>query len=267
MSIYNATSDSLIINIINSNIELSKEISINNNLKKVSFIGDSKESSIITFNDISLGFSFYNSLQEIKFKNITLYGILRFTHINNVEFDNVILNGSFISASNSLNNDTLKFNNLIFTSVRNSKIQFCFRLYGNQKNSLSILNSYFNGKYLNGCLDVKNGDNINIKYSTFENGNSTLNGGGALRISNSKKVLIENSYFNNNYSEMDGGVFYISNVNNLLSNNIKVYNATASLNGSVLYINTESIISEVYFNDINLNIIKNINYGGLVATY
>jgi len=199
-TIYETTSDSLIINIKkNVNIKLSNEISIYEKFEKISFIGEAKESSIITFNDLSLGFSFNDSIQEVIFKNISINGTLKFTQIDDIEIDNVILNGSFIISENA-NNNTVKLNNLSFTSLRNSSTDFCFWLHGNviinnstfygssfcnnsvlyyngeNQHSLNISNSYFNGMYSNSCLDIIDTNNFEVSTSLFENG-YTIAGG------------------------------------------------------------------------------------------
>ncbi|KAG4086189.1 hypothetical protein H8356DRAFT_1298006 [Neocallimastix lanati (nom. inval.)] len=216
----------------NKSIDIYKEIKINNNIQKLLIIGSSKDSSILRFNNsISNGLIFNSFIQKITFKNITIYGHLEFHNVNNVLFEDTILNGSIISNDKSSKNELIQMNNFIYNAFIDFKTT-CISLYGNVKidnsyfygnslctdnilsydgeniNNIDISNSYFNGIYTNTCIGINNANESNITSSIFENGSAYNDGGGAIHAKNSYS-FIKNCKFNNNFSSTHGGLIYI----------------------------------------------------------
>lgn len=193
-SINDKLSNSIIINIDKTQIDISNKIDINNNIEKLSIIGISKDLSIINFTNKISGLVFNDSIQEIKISNVTINGKLELINNKNVIIDNVILHGSIDSNSNSNKSELLELNNFIFQASIDSDLKYnCINLYGNVKinnstfygnslcmdsilyyngenlNSIEIKNSNFNGVYSNNCLNINNAKSV-IENSKFEKG-------------------------------------------------------------------------------------------------
>jgi len=190
----------LTINIDNLNIDINDQIKIDHDIEKLSIIGSSKEKSILNFNYEQHGFNFTNSVKEIEINSVTINGKLEFNNNQNVTFENCVLNGVIESHDGSKNNKFIQMNNINF-NCKTSLVYNCMNLCGNVKienssfighpscqdsiihyfgeriNSISIKNSFFNGIYKNNCIDINEGDNLNVQSSHFENCSSLLDGG------------------------------------------------------------------------------------------
>lgn len=73
-------------------------------------------------------------------------------------YGNVEINNSYFYGSNSCTDSIISYN-------------------GDNKNSIDIENSYFDGIYLNNCISIIYSSNSNIYSCNFERGASYLNGG------------------------------------------------------------------------------------------
>eukprot|EP00833_Pecoramyces_ruminatium_P000633 jgi/Orpsp1_1/1174665/evm.model.c7180000050902.1 len=293
-SINDKLSNSIIINIDKTQIDISNKIDINNNIEKLSIIGISKDLSIINFTNKISGLVFNDSIQEIKISNVTINGKLELINNKNVIINNVILHGSIDSNSNSNKSELLELNNFIFQASIDSDLKYnCINLYGNVKinnstfygnslcmdsilyyngenlNSIEIKNSNFNGVYSNNCLNINNAKSV-IENSKFEKGANYIGkGGGAIRSIESS-ISIKNCIFNDNFSLNNGGVFYIYNSYDFNSDKIDVYNSTAIEKGSLIYMYSSTDFqtkANIYnVNQYNTGNIKfPINIGGLIA--
>lgn len=192
--------NTLIINIKNININVSKKIEINKNIKKISIMGTSKNTSILNFDDITNGFIFNSFIQEITFNELTIYGHLEFNNVKNVILKNTILNGSINTNNECSNNEMIQMNSFTFNALVNPE-NTCIKLYGNVKiensyfygnpsckdsilsyngeslNDINISSSFFDGMYSNSCIDINDAHESNIMSSVFEKGAAYTNGG------------------------------------------------------------------------------------------
>ncbi|OUM69451.1 hypothetical protein PIROE2DRAFT_2537 [Piromyces sp. E2] len=213
MSLSTSSTNDIIINIDKTSISLHNHIEIKNHLNNITIVGSSKEKSIIKFDDISMGFTFYNNVKKIKITNLTIYGYIHFEGVNEIEFENVVFYGT-LEANNGKNeyNDNLKLTNIIFygmTSLKNKKAcmdlsvdteinnsyfygsssftESIIYFNGDDKFFIYITDSYFDGAYSIRCLDLQHVKTCNIKGSTFEKGSClTGNDGGYINIFNNE---------------------------------------------------------------------------------
>jgi len=189
---------------INSEIDITKEIVLNDSIKILSIIGDSTLSTKL---NLKYPFYFDTNLEKIEIKNININGNLIFKKNNKkITLENVNLNGYIDSDLDSNSNNNIEITNLTYkpsmTSVKN-----CINLSGNIKINKS--NFYGNSScqnrllYYNGFEKYK----IELKESNF-NGNDEC---PFLSIENALEANIETSYFEKGYSSksIDGG--YIKN--------------------------------------------------------
>lgn len=197
-SFVKSSEDSLTLTIDNKKITILNNIKINNDhLKNISINGVSKESSILNFNNINHGFIFNNTIDKIKFNDITINGHLEFIKAKNVVIENAVINGSMDFDNNV---KLIELNSLQFFGLSSGRFS-CINLYGNVNikyssffgnyyclnsiltyygesiNSIDISNSYFNGVYLNTCIIINSAKLVNIFSSKFENGSSYLEEG------------------------------------------------------------------------------------------
>ncbi|ORX51868.1 hypothetical protein BCR32DRAFT_273587 [Anaeromyces robustus] len=293
-NLYNISSKSLTLNINSVDIEIVNDIIINKNIQTLSIIGISKESSVLKFNNKLFGIIFSDSIKSLTIKNISIHGYLKFENISKVNIENIDIYGTIDFYNDTINNQSVKINNLIYHAISNSNsINNCIELFGNivisnsifygntscensivsyngeNINNIEISNSHFDGVYSNNCLEINNAFKSNILSSIFEKGGAYIKGGGAIRAIDSN-INIDNCKFKDNFSLYDGGVFYIYNALSFNLQNIEAYNSTALETGSLLYIYSSDIVqTKGYLTDIKHfgagNIKQSINNGGTVA--
>jgi len=134
----NKSVDELTIIINNGILNISNDINLNNNnIKKLIITGESKDNSILNFNNINNGFTFGKSINEIKLNKISIKGCLKFINNINIEIDDVNINGT-LDFNNQCSNDqctndqSIYINKLDFYSETSSK-DYCINLFGNVK--------------------------------------------------------------------------------------------------------------------------------------
>ncbi|ORX45244.1 hypothetical protein BCR36DRAFT_358753, partial [Piromyces finnis] len=149
----------------------------------------------------------------------------------------------------SLNEGNNYIENSNISSIFNNNLNYLLYFNGNNKYSLSIKSSIFNGENTSSGVKAEFGI-INIESSNFINLYSPYNG-GALYISQSK-VLLNNLYFENNKAENCGGSIYLMNNLNVEGNNLKGHNIYAGYTGSLLDISSQNIDNIHNFNNITL---------------
>jgi len=270
-SLNTISTDSLIIDIGNTEIELSEDLIINNNKKSITINGLSRELSILNFKNITNGFFFENTVKEVNFFNLTINGYLKFKH-NQVIFENADINGSLdlLSEGEEVpNNESFKMNNVNFNAISNDDLYqnndlYCIRLNGNviisnskftgnsfckrniifytgqNINSLTITHSYFDGDYSTAIIKIEYSKKAAISFSTFTRGASIYKeGGGAIRVRESY-ISINDCSFNDNYSFENGGSIDIYDTYKTNIYNINVYNSTSKGAGGFLYIYSSS---------------------------
>ncbi|ORX44835.1 hypothetical protein BCR36DRAFT_300750 [Piromyces finnis] len=251
----------LILN-IDSNINISSNISIMNSFQKISFIGNDKDSSVLKFTNKNYKIYFSENVKEIEIINITLYGNLQFNNNIIINLNSTSINGNIYSNSNK-KDGYINISNVTYRATSVST-DYCVDLSGNieidnslffgstlcglrlfnfnglNKYYLKIKDTYFNGEYKCSCLSINRANDVNIYSSSFENGyNSELNyGGGGIYIIDSK-IFIQYCTFKNIFSEKNGGVLHIDNALSFTADHIDVYNSTSVNCGSMAYITTE----------------------------
>lgn len=199
----NNSVDELIINLNDKTFTFSNDITIENSIEKLYITGESKEKSILKFSNLNNGFKVTNLFrieQEINFINVTIYGNVQFNNIDNVKFEDVIINGTIDVNKISKNDITITMKKIIYNGLTNSRIN-CLNLYGNINiddskfygsslctnnllyhngetlNTVNISNSYFNGMSSNNCIKMIGRVSANINTSTFENCYGLIEGG------------------------------------------------------------------------------------------
>lgn len=194
------TKDSITLIINDYSLNILGNIEPNTNIKKLYIIGNSKESSVLSFENNINGFIFKNTIQEITLQKISINGNLRFNNIQKIKLQDVILNGAINFSDNCINNESIEIDNLTYNPSYNLKSN-CIELYGNVKitnssfygsrycvnsiiyyngenlNNISISDSNFNGMYENNCLNINDSKSANIVSSIFEKGNANVKGG------------------------------------------------------------------------------------------
>ncbi|OUM59143.1 hypothetical protein PIROE2DRAFT_15401 [Piromyces sp. E2] len=235
----NKNNAELIINIKNGDLIITNNINLNNNnIKKLKIIGESKDYSILNFSNINNGFIFGNSIKEIELSKISINGNLKFMNNNKVEIGNVNINGildfnSQCFDDQCIDDQSIIINNLNFHSKTESK-EYCINLFGNVKinnsffygnssckngimkydgehmNNIEIIDSYFNGEYLNQCFKIINSLKSEIISSKFEKGASYKNG-GLLYIYSSSEYRTNIVMFDTEYSD-------VGNINQPINN-------------------------------------------------
>jgi len=196
-------SDSVNLN-INSKIDITQEIKINESIKKIYIAGDSLDSAAL---NLTYPLYFDSRIDEIEIKDININGILFFKKNNKkITLDNVNLNG-YIDSDFDYNSDNdIKITNFHYKPMEVS-VENCINLSGNIKINKS--NFYGSSSCRNRLLHY-NGFNkykLDLKESNFNGENECL----FLDIENASKTNIETSYFEKGYSSRntDGG--YIKN--------------------------------------------------------
>ncbi|OUM59146.1 hypothetical protein PIROE2DRAFT_15404, partial [Piromyces sp. E2] len=259
---------------------------------------ESKDYSILNFSNINNGFIFGNSIKEIELSKISINGNLKFMNNNKVEIGNVNINGildfnSQCFDDQCIDDQSIIINNLNFHSKTESK-EYCINLFGNVKinnsffygnssckngimkydgehmNNIEIIDSYFNGEYLNQCLKITDSLKSEIISSKFEKGASYKNGGGTIQIEYSD-LIVKDCEFNDNFTSENGAVFNLYNVKYFETQNIKAHNTTALEKGSLLYVysssnyRTKAFIFNTEYYDVG-NLKQPIQKGGLIAS-
>eukprot|EP00833_Pecoramyces_ruminatium_P017545 jgi/Orpsp1_1/1191577/evm.model.d7180000087121.1 len=295
----------LIIKINENTIELNERIEINCSVKKLKIIGNSKDKSILKFNDYNKRLVFinsnYNSTQEIIFANLTIYGRTELYNVVNVKMEDISIYGSLYIDNGKSSGEYYDENyisknldvtititrllymvlyrsiNLIGNVIINdsqfyghgSSLSHILNYNGEYKNSIGIYNSYINGMHSNGCLSISAAYLATVESTSFENGASSVNGGGGILL-NVGHLRVKNCDFRNIYSSIYGGAFFFINPLSVTVEKVDVYNSTAIYGGSLSVVNS-GITSVVNINLIDINLYgaglidQPIAFGGIIA--
>jgi len=185
----NKNENELLLN-INSQIIINESLNIKKTYQKISFIGNSFETSKLLLSNVTNQIYFNENVKEIEFKNISIIGKLYFDNNNKISISNTNIEGyidsnmnenNYIELSNvSYKPGSISINNCINISGNvniyysefignNLCMNRLINFYGQDKYKLNIKNSYFNGEYSCSGLNIDNGLEININESSFEN--------------------------------------------------------------------------------------------------
>jgi len=193
------SSNSVTLN-IKSKIDITREIKINESIKKLHITGDSLNTATLNLN---YPLYFDSKIEEIEIKDININGILFFKKNNKkITLDNVNLNGYIDSDFNYDSDNDVEITKFNYKPMRDS-VENCINLSGNIKISRS--NFYGSSSCRNRLLHYDGFDKykFELKDSNFNGENECL----FLEIENALKANIETSYFENGYSSRntDGG--------------------------------------------------------------
>jgi len=180
--------------VINSEIDITKEIKINNLIQKLYINGNLENSAKL---NLKYPLYFESSIEEIKIQNLNINGNLFFSKNNKkITIDNVILNGYIDSDFDKNSNNNIEISNFNYKPTGDS-VENCINLSGNvkinkskfyggsscrnrllyyngfEKYKLDLKESNFNGEYECPFLSIKNGLNVTIETSYFEKGYSS----------------------------------------------------------------------------------------------
>jgi len=198
-------SNSIVTLEINSVIDITKEIKINNSIQKLYINGNSLDLAKL---NLRYPLYFESNIEEIKIKNITINGSLFFKKNNKkITIDTVNLNGYIDSDFDYYSNNNIEIKKLNY-KPKGYSVENCIYLGGNVK----IDNSYFLGNsFCRNRLLHYNG----FKKYKFDLKESKFNGEYEcpfLSIENTTIANIESLYFEKGYSSrsIDGG--YIKNI-------------------------------------------------------
>ncbi len=184
---------------INSAINVTKKININNSIRRLSIIGNSLTSASLKF-DFPLNFS--SNVEEIEIKSINIDGILFFRNNKRIKLNTVNLSGYIDSNFDTNKNEFIEITKLDYKPAQ-ELVDNCINLSGNVKidkssfqgNSscqtrllyfngfssytFNLQNSSFNGGKKCSLLDIEYTSEANIEYTHFEEGYSPYkkNGG------------------------------------------------------------------------------------------
>ncbi|OUM65257.1 hypothetical protein PIROE2DRAFT_7804 [Piromyces sp. E2] len=234
---------------IDSLININTNIIINNSIEKISFIGNSIETSSIVFSDSSHQLYFNKNVKEIELKNLSIIGNIYFNNNENILVDSVSLSGN-INSDFTIKNEKFIINNFIYNTtsfpshncieiggnvnIFNSTFRgssYCDKRLMNYKGldkyTLSISESLFSGEYSIPCLNIDYGLDIKISDSIFEKSyaSESFENGSPISIYGSV-TNIYNCTFRDNIG-IKGGSFYLYNFNKFNANTLNIYNTTA----------------------------------------
>jgi len=207
------TSSIVIIN-IDSEIDVTEEIKINNSIKTLYITGNSLDSS-----KLNLKYSLYfdSSIKELKIKNINIDGNLFFKNNEKIIIDNVNLKGYIDSDFDENCNNSIEITELSYKSKEES-VENCINLSGNidiknsnffgnsscrnrllhykgfRKYKFYLKESYFNGDYECPFLSIEKASYASIKSILFEKGYSSIDiwGGYIKKYYYRLKILLFN---------------------------------------------------------------------------
>jgi len=212
----------LVINLNDKTFEFSDDIKIESSVEKLYIEGTSKDHTIIKFNNVTNGIIFTNSLnsskQEIKFKNISINGYLKFNSIVNMVLEDANINGTmdidktididkdnisdedYENYMNNYLNVTITMKKIIYNGLTDSKYN-CINLYGN----VIIDESKFYGSpFCENSLihyDGESFNSINISNSHFDG----MFSNNCISMINGNSADIGSSEFENCSGHLDGG--------------------------------------------------------------
>ena len=197
---------------INSEIDITNDININNSIKIIYIIGNTLDSAIL---NLKYPLYFGSSIEEIKIKNVNINGNLFFKKSDKkITIDTVNLNGYIDSDINESNNNYIEITNFNYKPTEIS-MENCINLSGNikisksnffgnsscrnrllhyngfKKYELDIKESNFNGEYKCPFLSIENALSANIETSYFEEGYSSKNIDGGYITIKEKLLLIK----------------------------------------------------------------------------
>eukprot|EP00833_Pecoramyces_ruminatium_P002513 jgi/Orpsp1_1/1176545/evm.model.c7180000058021.1 len=215
----NKSATELEIKINNNSIDIVNGIIIENDIKKLTIKGTSKNSSILKFNDYDVGFLF-NTIPEVNISHLTIHGNLHFIKNRNIVIEDVNLFGALNidktfdqNIYESLNSQDkyytyyaenldleVKIKEFNYNVLGKNEKENCINLYGN----VVIEDSQFYGSSLcQNSLVSYNGEELNAITIT----NTKFNGASAnncLSINNAKNSLIQSSQFENGFASQIG---------------------------------------------------------------
>jgi len=198
--------DNIVLN-IDTEIDITANITINNSFNKLSIIGKSFSSSKLNFlNSIN----FEKNIIEIELRDIYIIGNINFFNNKRISLNSLILYGNINTIFNDdNNNEYIKLNNVSYSPYIQSNYN-CLNLSGNvsieyselygnslcqnrllhfeglNKYALIIKYTNISGEYQCSCMSINGSPDVNIEYSTFEKGFSSkeVEGGYILTIIN-----------------------------------------------------------------------------------
>jgi len=203
-----STSNKVSLN-INSEIDLTKNITINNSIKTLYITGDSPDSSKL---NLKYPLYFNSNIKELEIKNISINGNLFFKNNKKIKLTTVNLNGYIDSDFDENSNNHIEIAKLNFRSTKKS-VENCINLSGNininksnfysnsscenrllhyngyKKYTFDLKESNFDGEYECSFLSIEEASNANIESIIFEKGYSSIyiDGGYIKKIK--KKIL------------------------------------------------------------------------------
>jgi len=283
-----STASSIVTLEINSKIDITQEIPINNSIKQLYIIGSSPDSA-----KLNLKYPLYlePSIEEIEIKSITINGNLYFKKNNKkIVIDTVNLNGYIDSDFDNNSNNNIEITKLNYEPTRES-VENCISLSGNvkidnsyffgnsscqnrllhyngfKKYKFDLKESDFNGDYECPFLSIKNTKKAIIETTYFEKGySSRYIDGGVGVIATYSNIVIKNCTFNDILSYNNGGAFNFKNNIQVEGSNLNFNNVTSLGLGSICQISSEEL-SKLYFDNIiqkNTGNINNMRGGGLI---
>jgi len=194
---------------IDSKIDVTKEIVINDSIKKLSIVGNSVDSARLF---LRYPFHFNTNLEEIEIKNISINGNLFFKKNNKkIIFNSVNLNGNIDSDFDEDSNNYIEITELTYKPT-NESFENCINLSGNikinkshfygnsschnrllhyngfEKYQFELKESFFNGEYECPFLSIESALKADIETSFFEKGySSSIIDGGYIKKKKKKK--------------------------------------------------------------------------------
>jgi len=177
---------------IESDISISSELKIDNNIEKLIILGKSTDSSSIIFKDLTQHLLFSKNIKHIELHNISIIGNVFFDNNKRILIYSVSLKGTVDSNYDEIENDYIKISNFYYKTTSyvvgscinlsgnveidnsqfwgGSSCQRIFQHEGYDKYTILIKNSYFSGEYNSSCLKIKNELQSYVMDSFFEKG-------------------------------------------------------------------------------------------------
>jgi len=282
----NSASNEVSIN-IDSEIDITNEITINNSIKKLHITGDSLDSSKL---NLKFPLYFNSNIKELEIKNINVNGDLFFKNNEKITLNTVNLNGYIDSDFNENSDNYIEITKLNFKSTRKS-VENCINLSGNikisksnffgnsscenrllhyngyEKYALDLKDSNFDGENECPFLSIEKALHANIESVLFENGySSRYIDGGTGMTATSSNININNCTFNDILSYNNGGAFSLIDNIQVNGSNLNFNNVTSLGSGSIFHISSfdPSVLTFRNITQKNTGNIRFMREGGLI---
>ncbi|OUM62516.1 hypothetical protein PIROE2DRAFT_11150, partial [Piromyces sp. E2] len=176
---------------IDSDIIVTKQITLLTTLNQLTINGNSLSTSKLIFN---YPLVFNENIKDIQIKDIHITGTLTFHNNKRITLDSVVLNGNIESDFDNSSNEYFKFIRVVYRPIDFTSFHHCINLQGNveilnskfyggsscedrllnydgqSRYQIKIKNTYFSGEDQCSCLSITQSKDTKIEFTEFEKG-------------------------------------------------------------------------------------------------